>query len=126
MRATELERLIHQIQFPGMPVLESNLTRAWIRAYGLKYDRMEFNVRLGKGRPPVDGLLPEIQRQNTLLSQLRADIIAWYGPAVDIIEVKDRARFNALGQLKGYRALWVDDNPSTPVHELIVVAQTID
>jgi hypothetical protein len=126
MQLRDLETLVHQFQYPGMPALESSIARAWIRQYAAKYDRLDFNVRLGKGRAPIDGLMPEIAAQNTLVSQLRADIIAWYAGSVDIIEVKDRARFNAMGQLKGYRALWVADFPSTPVANLIVVGQSID
>lgn len=126
MLSTELDRLLSQMQFPGMPQLESSYTRAWLRRFGLEYDRFEFNVRLGKGRNPIEGLMPEIQLQNELLSKLRADIVGFRGSLVDIIEVKDRARFNALGQLKGYAALWREEHPESEIRNLIVVARTID
>lgn len=121
----DLDVLLMQMQFPGMPSLESNITRGWIRQFGADYDSLDFNVRLGVGRPLSDGLSPEIAQQATQLSQRRADIIGHVGAFVDIIEVKDRASLGALGQLRGYQHLWSADNPQIVVRRLIVVARDI-
>jgi hypothetical protein len=126
MQQTELDRYLIQFQYPGMPRPESNLTRAWLRREGLAYDRFDFNVRLGAGRAPIAGLTPEMQRQVQMTSQLRADVVGYLGDRVDIIEVKDRARSSAMGQLLGYQVLWTQDNPGIPVRRLVVVAQSID
>lgn len=123
MLQTDLERYLVQKQFPGMPLQESNLCRAWLRANGLEYDRFDFNVRLGQGRPLIDGLPPEIQRQAKMLSQLRADVIGYVLGRVDVIEVKDRAQSASLGQILAYQKLWNDDNGTTPIRRLVIVAR---
>lgn len=120
-----IDVLLVQLQFPGMPALESNITRGWIRQFGKDYDSLDFNVRLGVGRPLSDGLSPEIQQQQTMLSQRRADIVGHVGAFIDIIEVKDRASLGALGQLRGYQHLWSEDNPQIIVRRLIVVARDV-
>lgn len=125
MTSSEVQLLLVQMQFPGMPALESNITRGWIRQYASDYDSLDFNVRLGEGRPLIDGLSPEIERQHTMLTQRRADIVGHVGAFVDIIEVKDRASLGAIGQLRGYRKLWSDDNPQIIVRRLMVVARDI-
>ncbi len=125
MDQRDIDVLLMQIQFPGMPALESNIARGWIRLYARDYDSLDFNVRLGQGRPLVEGLSPEIALQQTMLSQRRADIIAHVSAFVDIVEVKDRATLSAIGQLVGYRKLWSDTNPQIVVRRLIVVARDV-
>ena len=49
MTPTELAVLLAQPQYPAMTRLESEITRAWLRWFGIAYDRIEFNVRLGGG-----------------------------------------------------------------------------
>lgn len=121
----DIDVLLMQMQFPGMPALESNIARGWVRQYAAGYDSLDFNVRLGEGRPLIEGLSPEIARQQTMLTQRRADIIGHVSAFVDIIEVKDRASLGAIGQLVGYRGLWADANPQIVVRRLIVVARDI-
>jgi len=123
MRQTDLDRYLLQKQFPGMPLQESNLARAWLRENGLEYDRFDFNVRLGQGRPIADGLPVEIQRQAKLLSQLRADIVGYVLGRVDIIEVKDRAQSASLGQILAYQKLWNDANGGIAIRRLLIVAR---
>jgi hypothetical protein len=123
MQQSDLDRYLVQKQFPGMPQPESNLCRAWLRTYGLEYDKFYFNYRVGQGRPLIEGLPPEIQRQAKLLSQLRIDVLGFVNGRVDIIEVKDRAQAASLGQIVAYQKLWNDDNGSTPIRKLIIIAR---
>jgi hypothetical protein len=125
MDQREVDILLVQMQYPGMAAVESDICRAWIRQFARGYDALDFNVRLGKGRDLIEGLSPEIARQQTMLSQRRADVIAHIGAFIDILEVKDRATFGAIGQLRGYRGLWSDEHPQVIVRRLIVLARDI-
>lgn len=121
-----LEQLLLQLQFPGMPQPESDVAMLWLRAHGAEYDRIEFNVRLGEGAIPPPGLDPSIERMTKLVTQKRADIIAWSGEDVTIIEAKIRAGLGAAGQLRGYAELYSrDNNPSRPPR-LMVIAKYAD
>lgn len=126
MDATKLHLLLTQIQYPGMPVLESNIARHWIRAYGAGYDRMEFNFRVGQGAAIQPGIDDATARQFQIITQKRIDIVAYKGNLVDLVEVKRNMTLGALGQLEGYQHLWQEDTFRPHVDKLIAVAQIID
>lgn len=126
MNQTDLRDLLVQMQYPSMPVLESNITRAWIRAHGAAYDRLEFNVRLGKGQDIQPGVTGSTAVQFSQITRKRADIVCYAAGVVDLVEVKSRMNFSAIGQLTGYRHLWLEEFPNIPVRDLIAVAQLID
>jgi hypothetical protein len=126
MDAREWELLLVQMQYPAMPQLESNITRAWIRQYGRDYDSLDFNVRLGKGQDIQPGIPASTAGQFDKITRKRADIVAHAGTWVDILEVKGRASLSAIGQLIGYHQLWTDERPTFIVRRLIVVCQLID
>jgi len=125
MPPPNLGDLLVQIQYPGMTFVESEITRAWLNRHGPEYDKIEFNVRLGDGVEVGDGYTPEIQRMARLLTQKRADIVAWVGDQVDLVEVKVRIAFPVIGQLIGYRGLWRQQHVETPVRSLIAIGRAI-
>src|SRR5579864_6652767 len=106
MDDTSWNRLLQQLQYPGMPKPESDITRAWIRKYGQVYDRLDFNAKLGQGAEIQPGISDATAAQFTALTKKRADIIAYKANTVDILEVKPRMSLSALGQLLGYQHLW--------------------
>jgi hypothetical protein len=123
---TNFDILLVQLQYPGMPRLESSITRAWIKAHGLEYDWIDFNVRVGKGTT-LGPEFPEFTREQALKgTQKRVDIVAAIYGSVDLIEVKERANASALGQLMMYRTLWRADHPEYTVRNLKVIAHDID
>jgi hypothetical protein len=126
MEERSLHLLLMQIQYPGMPALESNIARHWIRAHGADYDRMEFNVRVGQGAPIAPGIDDATARQFQIITQKRIDVVAYKGNLVDLIEVKRNMTLGALGQLQGYQHLWQEDVFRPHVDKLIAVAQIID
>jgi hypothetical protein len=121
----DLEQLIEQSRYPGRFEPEHEVIGDWLRARGSLYDRIEFNVRLGAGVTPPPELVEPYATNARELSQKRADIIAWAGDGVLIIEAKGRATSNALGQLQAYRALWQLERPTVPVLGLQVICRRI-
>lgn len=121
-----LEMLLLQIQFPGMPAPESDVAKLWLQRHGAEYDTIEFNVRLGDGAEPPAGLDASIERMTRLVTQKRADVIATRDGRATIIEAKIRAGLGAAGQLNGYRALYQRANPGAPAPRLLVIAKYAD
>lgn len=117
--------LLSQIQLPGLTFVESDVAKAWLNAHGAEYDRIDFNVRLGEGTDPGEEYGADIRDLSKLLTQKRADIVAQIGGQVDIIEVKVRVAFGALGQLLGYRNLWRTGHPELPVRRLIAIGRSV-
>jgi len=125
MPPPNLGQLLVQIQYPGMSFVESEVTRAWLNQRGTQYDEITFNVRLGAGVDPGEEYNEETRRMAELVTQKRADIVARAGDQVDVIEVKVRVSFGAMGQLIGYRDLWQRDHPDLPVRHLVAIGRSV-
>jgi hypothetical protein len=108
-----------------MVPVESELTRRWLRAHADDYDRVEWNVRLGRGVDLEPGLDPAIERLAAAVTARRADLVAWRDGRPTIVEVARRAGLSHLGQVLGYAALWGTTFPGTPAPELVTVAESI-
>jgi hypothetical protein len=121
-----LDVLLQQMQFPGMPMPESDVFREWLVRHGREYDRIEFQVRLGDGIPPDPRLNQTFAEQAVMMTQKRADAIAWQNTQATIIEAKIRASLGAMGQLLGYGVLYQKMNPASPPPRLLVVARRVD
>jgi len=96
----------------GMIPAEAALLTAWITKHWSQFDRVEYNVRVGHGIIQ-DTTSPDFAQQAALAnSQRRIDAMVWRGKDPTIVEVKVRGSLWALGQLLGYRQLWLRDNPN--------------
>lgn len=115
-----------RMQFPERSAEESALICAFLMAHGLEYDRYAVSVRVGQGVTPDPSHLPGVQRQTIRNSQLRIDLIAWADAQPWIFEVKRRANHHAIGQLRTYRQLWMEEHPDAREPRLAVIARTID
>lgn len=109
MTEQEAGVLILQQTYYGMTYVESAITRAWLTAHAREWYSIEFNVRLGAGEKLDASFDDATRRQAELVTQKRADVIARRPGEVQIIEVKVRIALPAIGQLIGYRHLWLDD-----------------
>ena len=125
MPPPNLGQLLVQIQYPGMSYVESEITRAWLNRRGADYDEIRFNVRMGAGVDPGEEYQDNIRRMAELVTQKRADILGRVGGQVDLVEVKVRSAFGAMGQLLGYRELWMREHPELPVRRLIAIGRSV-
>jgi hypothetical protein len=122
----DLDVLLVQFAYPGMPEPESAVFRDFLIARGREFDRFEFNVRLGTGAEPAEGLTDQYEQLAIRLTQKRADVVAWIGSQPTIIEVKIRIGLGAQGQLIGYRSLWMRDRPEGLAPTLLAIARRTD
>lgn len=96
------------MRYPGMLLREILIWKAWLYANALRFDRYEYNVRLGVGVDPGPSYEMSARRQWILNSMKRADVVAVAGGRVTIIEVEENPGLSAFGQLQGYANLWRD------------------
>ena len=107
LRAAEARR----VPFPHMGPHDTRVWNAALRLGLVKFDRLEYDVRLGgKGADLVDKEHIHRAMWDTLLRK-RVDVIGWQGKQVWVVEVKPVASFAALGQCIGYRDLWKRERP---------------
>lgn len=126
MPPPNLPALLELARYPGRFEGEHAVIGDWLKDRGHLYDRIEFNVPLGTGIDPPAALVEPWRAKAIAGSMMRADIICWLGGGVVIIEAKDRARTDALGQLFMYRSLWLEGSPAVPVHALEVICRRVN
>ncbi len=122
----EQKALLEMARYPGRFEGEHEVIADWLPNATTFYERIAFNVHLGLGAAPPADLVEPWRSQAIKGTQKRADIIAWLPEGIVIIEAKDRATTDALGQLMGYKSLWLEGNPSIPVVALEVICRRVN
>lgn len=112
-------------RFPGLIPGEALVLRAWLRDHQSEFDRFDYNVRVGPGQDPGATFTDDMRRMAVLNSQKRIDAVGYKSTTPWIIEVKQRAQSNAIGQLVSLDALWRNDNPTGPAPVMLLVANTL-
>jgi len=112
--------------WPGMNPREVVVFNNWMARHWQEYTGFDFNVRVGKGTDPGPTFSDEARRQYVMNTQKRIDAIAWKDVVPTLIEVKDRAGLSSIGQIIGYKRLYMSDNPVSPVPLLLLVYNRTD
>lgn len=121
--ASPAQRLqAERLSYPGMLLREIIIWRNWLRANEPRFERYDYNLRVGKGVDPGAGFPEEIRRDGILNSQRRIDAIGFRAGRATLIEVEENPGLSAVGQLLGYKVLWQQDNPAELPPELLMVA----
>lgn len=95
-----------RLKYPGMQLREILIWKNWLYANSTRFDRYEYNVRLGSGVDPGASFPDSSRRMWIANSMKRADVIAVKGGHVTIVEVEENPGLTAFGQLAGYVTLW--------------------
>jgi len=112
-------------RFPGLRPEEVLVLRAWLKLHESEFERFEYNVRVGPGQDPGPTYTEDMRRMAILNSQKRIDAVGWKSTQPWIIEVKQRAQSNAIGQLVSLDALWRNDKPFGNPPVMLLVANTL-
>lgn len=95
-----------RLRYPGMQLREILIWKNWLFANSTRFDRYEYNVRLGSGADPGPSYSDSARRMWIANSMKRADVVAVKSGRVTIIEVEESPGLTAFGQLAGYLTLW--------------------
>ena len=96
----------------------------FLAAFPDRYDRIEYDVRVGKGRPAPPGTDANIQRAASALSHRRIDAVGFAPGVIDIIEITRLADLKAVGQLLAYPLLYSTTfTTPVPVTTVLVAEQ---
>lgn len=95
--------------YPHLKPADIAIWERFIDKFPTAYDLVEYDTPVGKIPEFVsEHDDPAIQAQGTLY-QRKIDVIGYKGEAIDIIELKPRASSSAIGQVNGYRFLYMRD-----------------
>lgn len=112
--------------FPHLMPAEAIIWTRFMAQHGHEWDRWDYDVRVGEGRP-VDPSWPrEIQDMARHLTRKRIDAIGWRGNSPTIFEVTPRAGRATLGAIWMYAELFDREHPEHPVATTAVVTVRID
>ena len=103
----QLAGMFEQGPFPGLNVYEDELARRWLREWYPLFDEVRFQVHVGGGVDPGAEYDASMRRMYQYNSQKRMDMVASAAGYVWLVEIKQRIELAALGQLLGYRYLWL-------------------
>jgi len=107
--------------YPHLLPCDIQVWERFLSAFPDRFDRIEYDVRVGKGRPAPPEMHRVIQKAALDLSRRRIDAIGFTTNLISIIEITRLADLKAIGQLKAYPMLYTQTyNPITPLHTILV------
>lgn len=90
------------------------------------YDQVEYDVKVG-AVPEFVAQDPDlVHRAQAPLYQRKIDVVAYKGGQIDIIELKPRASMSTLGQVLGYKELYLRDIKPNVEPKAIVITDEAD
>lgn len=108
-------------KFPHLLQKDIVVWERFLHLFGNQYNNIDYDVRVGKGRPASPGLPQNIQQMSIDLSQRRIDAVGFQDHQIDIIELTTTASTKAIGQLLMYPVLYKQTFPGTlPLRPLLV------
>ena len=112
-------------KYPHLLPNERRIWEKFLELMGKKWERFEYDVRVGKGIDPGPKV-PEPWRSLAIkLTQKRIDVVGYAEDGIWLFEVKPDASLGALGQVLAYKYLYMrDKQPTEPVHVAIVTNRT--
>lgn len=111
--------------YPHLSHEEAVIWDRFIEEFPTMYDSCDYDVKLGTIPDFVLEHPDEEMRKQGPLYQYKIDVIGYKDDQVDIIELKRAATMRALGQVKGYLALHVRDNPSPVEPKPVVITDVL-
>lgn len=111
-------------KYPHMSVADTAIWNRFISKYPEAYERVQYDFHVGDP-PPFNPLMDDGTDTNQdMLYKSRIDVIGHIGGNVDIIELKPRAGASAIGQVRGYKALYERDEEKTGAVNLVIITDT--
>lgn len=111
--------------YPHMGPADVILWERFIEQFPDAYDNVEYDVKIGTVPDFVAEHEDEAINGQAPLYMRKIDVIGYKEEQIDIIEVKPRAGFSAIGQVDGYRDIWVRDfNPPAKPKAILITDST--
>lgn len=110
----------------GMIPEEARLFNAWFASNFQNYDTVAYNLRVGIGTDPGPTVGDDLRRMAIMNSQRRIDAVLTSGDLHTLVEVKVRGSLWGIGQLLGYRELYILGRPAVLSTQLLMLCGSID
>ena len=110
--------------YPHMKPNDVAIWERFIDKYPDAYNSCQYDYHVGDA-PPFNTLMNDDEDLNQdALYRLKIDVVGHIGGRVDIIEVKPKAGPSTIGQVKGYKTLFIrDEHAKGEVNAVIITDQ---
>jgi len=112
-------------KYPHMIGDDIEIWERFVDKYPGYFNTVDYDWRVGKGMSLDQTWDPKIKRMATMLTQKRIDVIGWKDDQPVIIEVKKRVGLSTLGQVLGYKTLFINEFPKIKTPELMIITEII-
>ncbi len=108
-------------KYPHMFPLDIAIWERFLDSHGADFLGFDYDVKVGSGTTPIEGLGDKYARMQSILSKFRIDVVGFKRNSIYIIETKPNASASAIGQVDTYTKLYTRDfTPTIPVIGCIV------
>ena len=113
-------------KYPHLIGEDTEVWNRFILKYPNKFDTVDYDIKVGLGADttPINDKSSKDYWAN--LTKKRIDVIAYKDTFSTIIEVKKRVSLSTLGQILGYKFLYLREHPETPIASTLIVCSSID
>jgi len=111
--------------YPHMIGEDAILWTRFIEGHPEYFDSVDYDFRVGDGASVPEDFDVEMSRMVTSLSQKRIDVLGWNDEVPTIVEVKGRVGLSTLGQVYGYRVLFMEGFTHIAKPKILVVCERI-
>lgn len=111
--------------YPNMKRDEAAMWSRFLSKFPNEYDFVAYNVKVGEGAEIPAGTQPEIANDFKQLTQHKIDVVGFKSNQIDIIELKPYAGTRAVGQVIGYRELFIEHIDKSAQPNLVIVTDTL-
>ena len=116
----------HMRKYPHMIGEDTDVWNRFILAFPNRFDTVDYDIHVGHGAKIFDIEDPKAQNYWTQLTKKRIDVIGYKDNFVTIIEVKNRVGLYTLGQILGYRFLYLREHPERSTVLTLILCAKID
>lgn len=108
-------------RYPHMFPLDIAIWERFIVSEYNDFSGFSYDVKVGSGTEPIEGLGSEYERMQRILSKYRIDVVGHKDGRTYIIEVKPEAGTIAVGEIETYTNLYARDfGTAEPIVGMIV------
>lgn len=112
-------------RYPHMLKEDIEVWERFLEKFPDRFETVDYDFRVGQGSMAAKDYNDPYKRMVTMLSQKRIDVLGWVGDDPTIIEVKNRVGLSALGQVLGYKTLFVRYFKQFGIPEVMIICSSI-
>ncbi len=112
-------------KYPHLIGEDTEVWNRFILKFPYKFDTVDYDVHVGSGTDPNFIKGDKTGEYWAMLTKKRIDVVAFKNNFITIIEIKKRTSLFTLGQILGYKFLYLREHPEVRVASTLIICATI-